>query len=258
MKDLIVLGSGGWIPTQRRQTCCYLYRTKETILFIDAGSGIANLERYPDILTNYDKINVVLSHYHLDHIIGLSYLLNFINEKQTLNIWGPGAAYYKRSCAEILSDVLGFPFFSRPIKKFTNIVSLMDYPPSSFFVDGIRIEAFGQVHSDPSFGLLIDDNIFYATDTIVLDETFSTSKYANILLHECWHLKPEEQSSKHSSLEEIIRMAIKHNIKNVGLIHLNPNWDIQEEQRAENMLKVLPNAFVAKDHSIINLQKMKQ
>ena len=86
---LIILGSGGWIPTESRHTASYLVDTGESLIILDTGSGLSRLSNHLDILNKYEEINIIYSHYHLDHLIGLSYIGNWSKEKR-LNIYGPG------------------------------------------------------------------------------------------------------------------------------------------------------------------------
>ncbi len=72
--DCASLGSGGWIPTPSRATCSALLREGDHALVIDAGTGISHLVTTPDLLEGVSTIDIVLTHFHLDHIVGLAYL----------------------------------------------------------------------------------------------------------------------------------------------------------------------------------------
>jgi ribonuclease BN (tRNA processing enzyme) len=253
MNELITLGSGGWIPTPNRETCCYLYRNNDTILFLDAGTGISNLYRYSSILKKYNEINIILSHFHLDHIIGLSYLLNWIDKNQKLVIWGPGLPYYQDNCENIIQRIIGGDYFSRKIMDYTKQVEIKDYPGNSFKINNIDVEVFLQQHSAPSFGIKIDKLIYYATDTIVEEATVSNSKDCKILLHECWNIKIEDCQDKHSSLEALISQFSNNKDQIIRLIHINPNWNTEEVIHVKNILSKYPNIKLANDFDRINL-----
>ena len=66
---LILLGTGGYRPNDRRQTLCMLL--PDYGIMLDAGTGLylagACLQG-PDL-------DIFLTHAHLDHIVGLTYLL---------------------------------------------------------------------------------------------------------------------------------------------------------------------------------------
>ena len=71
---LDLIASGGWIPTSERETCCLLARDGDHALIIDAGTGIATLVEHPELLEGVRQVDILLTHFHLDHVIGLAYL----------------------------------------------------------------------------------------------------------------------------------------------------------------------------------------
>lgn len=221
---LIPLGTGGWIPTDYRSTSSFLIEVESKLIIIDAGTGLYKLNKYSDLLNKYKEVDIILSHYHLDHIIGLSYIPRYLREKR-LRIWGPGKKYYKNSCEDILCNFTSSPYFSENIKNFTKEVCLEDYDENGFTIEGIKISINKQIHSDPSFGITIENYLHYATDTKILEESFT--KNCKLILHECW-AKSKEDASEHSSLEEIKEMVDKHNISSIGLVHINSKYTEEE------------------------------
>ncbi|HEX5471716.1 MAG TPA: hypothetical protein VFW73_07500 [Lacipirellulaceae bacterium] len=63
---LVLLGTGGYFPTSRRQTACLML--PEIGVVLDAGSGICRIGKY--LRTDY--LEIFLTHAHLDHIAGLT------------------------------------------------------------------------------------------------------------------------------------------------------------------------------------------
>lgn len=253
MKELIVLGSGGWIPTPKRETCCYLYRTNQTLVFLDTGTGMSNLFKYAHLLKDYNEINIVLSHYHLDHIIGLSFLLNWIKKEQKIIIWGPGNPYYKDGSKKIVSTIIGGDYFSRNIELFSNSVEIKDFPGDEFQINELHIKVFLQSHSSPSFGIKIDNSIYYATDTAVKEETFLNSKECSLLLHECWDISESSCKGKHSSLDLLLKFLQQKKDQQQRLIHLNPNWSQETERQINDIIKSHEKLKLAHDFEILSL-----
>jgi ribonuclease BN (tRNA processing enzyme) len=66
-----ILGSGGWIPTERRETLCVLVRTRRHGLLLDAGTGLQRLLSTPELLDGVQTLDIALTHFHLDHVCGL-------------------------------------------------------------------------------------------------------------------------------------------------------------------------------------------
>ena len=241
---LTVLGSGGWIPTQQRETCSYLVEVENTLILLDAGTGISRLKEYPHILKEYKEINIILSHYHLDHIVGLSFLPMFM-KGHALNIYAPNKIYYEDSASSILSTFTSNPYFSREIFNFSKDVNIYEYDTKGFTINNLNIGILEQKHSAPSFGITLGKYLHYSTDTSVIEETFKIAQSVGLLLHECWQFK-STKSSVHSSLEEICEKSKLCENTKIGLIHINPSWGNDEFIKLEKKIKDL-NILIVMD-----------
>ena len=65
------MGAGGFVPTDRRQTTCVLIRHEPTALVLDAGRGFQRLLTDSSLLDGATTLDVLLTHFHHDHIAGL-------------------------------------------------------------------------------------------------------------------------------------------------------------------------------------------
>src|SRR4051812_38085522 len=92
MSDLAVtpLGTNGFFPTYGRQTQSYLVRRDGRPFVLDAGTGLGRLlePALAALLQGLDRLDILLTHYHLDHTVGLSYL-TAVAEKLPVRIWAP-------------------------------------------------------------------------------------------------------------------------------------------------------------------------
>ena len=68
------LGTNGWYDTATGNTCSILIQSKEYDIILDAGNGLAKADHY---LTEDKPAYLFISHFHLDHIIGLHTLVKF-------------------------------------------------------------------------------------------------------------------------------------------------------------------------------------
>ena len=213
----------------------------DDFLFLDLGSGVADFALYPEI-HRASKLTVLLSHYHLDHLIGLIYLLNICRDKD-LVIYGPGKSVYGESCEEILCRLIQPPYFGRCLKDFSANVAIYDYDEGLYQVSPNYVVDFvKQQHSQPSFGMLINGALYYATDTSVLRKTFEKACEANLLLHECW--ESEKGSGKPSSRRERMALSKEYCLPEIKLIHANPNWTPCDFDMAEALMRGSQMAFV--------------
>ena len=70
--NVVLLGTGGYFPTSQRHTSCVLL--PEIGVVLDAGTGMSRLGNY----LQTERLDIFLSHAHLDHVAGLTYLINVV------------------------------------------------------------------------------------------------------------------------------------------------------------------------------------
>ena len=114
--EAVILGSGGWVPTAKRETCSALVRHGADVLLIDAGTGLKRLLERTDLVEHAENVHLVLTHFHLDHVVGLSYLPALPLPVAPV-IWGPADVLYGKRTRSILHRLLGPPLFSATIDE---------------------------------------------------------------------------------------------------------------------------------------------
>ena len=82
--QLHCLGTAGYHPNEDRHTSCYFL--PESGIVLDAGTGLFRLAE----LIETPTLDIVLSHAHLDHVAGLTFLLDVLYQRPVdrLRIWG--------------------------------------------------------------------------------------------------------------------------------------------------------------------------
>lgn len=85
--QLQFLGTAGYHPSETRHTSCYFL--PESGILLDAGTGMFRL---PSRLQT-DTLDILLSHAHLDHVVGLTFLLGILYQRPvaTVRVWGERA-----------------------------------------------------------------------------------------------------------------------------------------------------------------------
>ncbi len=247
---LIALGSGGWFPSPLRHTCTYLLSTDQHLVLIDTGSGITRLMDYAWLLDRYDTLHIIYTHYHHDHVAGLGYLPHFVQGKK-LVIKGPGKPYYSQTCEDILSTYTRAPFFPKSIHTFTDQVDISDYDESGFEIAGMKVKVLQQVHADHSFGLQVEDQLYFATDTEPLEETFKRATDTRVLVHECWGT--EGDLPGHSSARAIKSYLQRYPVDRTYLIHAHPSWRYQIPAAIQDVFPVDMQVTYMMDGMNINI-----
>src|SRR5580704_4072393 len=111
---LTILGGGGWFPAHGRHTACALLRMGDEAIMIDAGTGVSRLIERPELLDGVETLDIVLTHFHLDHVVGLAYLPAIGLCTQT-TVWGPGKLLYDRPTFDLLARLTHEPIHPVPL-----------------------------------------------------------------------------------------------------------------------------------------------
>ena len=182
---LRILGGGGWFPAYGRQTACALLREGENAIVIDAGSGVGRFIERPELLSGVTRIDILLTHFHLDHIAGLAYLPAIGLCEQT-TIWGPGQLLYGTRTHDLLDLVSREPFHPVPLER--QDIEVRDIGPGEIELAGVRITHRRQDrHSAPTLGLRFNDTLTWITDTAYDPESAAFAEGSEFLAHEAWY-----------------------------------------------------------------------
>jgi ribonuclease BN (tRNA processing enzyme) len=216
--DGLLLGSGGWIPTSRRETCCLYLRDGDQVILVDAGTGVQRLVEQPELLAGAERLDVVLTHFHLDHVVGLSYLPAL---PMRAVVWGPGQVLVGRATREVLGRLLGSPMFALTPENVA--AGVEEIPPEPWEIGGLTISSrIQRLHSDPTLALRIGDDLTYCTDTAADEGNVDFAAGSRVLLHEAWHASPETDDQIHTAAGEAGRIAREAHVARLVLIHVNP------------------------------------
>lgn len=229
---LWVLGSAGWMPKAGQETSCFLLETQGQLIMLDAGTGVANLELVPEVLERHDRLSVLLSHYHVDHLVGLMYLKRFAADKR-VDVYGPGRPVYPRTTEEYAQGMLQGALYSSGPFGFAREVHYHDYGGKDFRVSDLPVTVREQRHSSPSFELRLGNLVTYATDTSFDAAAWENCPPTELLLHECWQAAAGDP--RHTSVEALAAGLPRERFGRVLLIHHNPSWDADERAKVEQV-----------------------
>jgi ribonuclease BN (tRNA processing enzyme) len=222
----ILLGSGGWIPTTRRETCCAFLREGSHALVVDAGTGIQRLVERQELLAGVDTVDIILTHFHLDHVVGLSYL-PALPLPQPPTIWGAGQSLAGIPTETLIGRLLCRPFFSAPLAEIASTVREIredefDIGP---FPIATRIQ---ELHAEPTLALRIEDELTYCTDTAFDPGNADFAAGSSVLLHEAWYAQGTSDDRNHSAGGDAGRIARAADVERLILIHINPREESDE------------------------------
>ena len=232
--DVRLLGSGGWVPTPRRMTSCLYVREGDRVLLLDAGMGIGRLFDEPELLEGVTRLDVVLTHWHLDHVAGLGFL-TLHDQAPPPILWAPGTAVLGASAKALLARVLGPPFFSHSAEAaWDRFAEVHELEAGETQVNGFRLGVrVQQRHATPTLALRLGDHLALCTDTGYDEANADFARGARVLLHEAVYAGDTADDDWHSAAGEAARIADAAGVERLVLIHLDPGLEDDGEAELE-------------------------
>lgn len=212
---LLLLGTSGYHPTNERHTACFML--PELGIVLDAGTAMF---RVRDAIST-PELDIFLSHAHLDHIVGLTYLLDIMYEKPLTRVTVHGSA---DNLAAIRKHLFSEPLF--PVLPKCEFREMAESPT---LAQGGRLTHFPLGHPGGSRGFRLDwpdRSLAYVTDTTAsLDASYVDKiRGVDLLLHECTFADGHEEFAKltgHSCTTPVAEVAKAAGVGRLIFIHFN-------------------------------------
>jgi len=243
-------------------TSCVEVRTSnDEILIFDMGSGIRNLGK--EILKDSNSpktINIFLSHFHFDHVMGFLVFPPLFNKSYTVNIYGYNKSTSTKSFADKILDSTFWPVGLDVLQAKINFIDLDGEPLQINPSTSISYALHPHPGYATSYKINNDGfNILYTTDCEHPKNHFnknveSMAKDADILIHDSHFSREDLGNHKgwgHSSWETTINLAKKMNVDKAILYHYNPLYS------DEKLLDIEKKAKQAFENSIASKQGMR-
>ena len=132
-------------------TSCVEVRGPEgTILVLDAGTGI---RRLGPALSGARRVDLLLTHLHMDHIQGLGFFAPLYVSDLDVHIWGPASTTL--SLPTRLGRYLSPPLFPVRLRDLPCQLTLHDVHQSDFEVGEFRVTSALVCHPGPTVGYRI-------------------------------------------------------------------------------------------------------
>jgi ribonuclease BN (tRNA processing enzyme) len=170
------------------------------------------------LLQGIDRVDVVLTHFHFDHICGLP-VLQWLPVEAA--IWAPGSWLYDRPSADILAPLRRPPISPGDVTS----MPVFELRESVQEIGGFPVRASPQPrHWAPSAGLRVGDDLAYLTDTPFEPAGIELAKGVGTLFHEAWSSSdaPSAQEGD-STAADAARVAAEAGVGRLILVHLNPD-----------------------------------
>lgn len=224
-------------------TSCFFLRSGGTGVILDAGSGLHALgwELRGDV--SLRRLHILVTHLHIDHILGLFSFDPFFDPEQEVYIYGPPGI------RRALETLIHPPYWPLAIDSFPAAVRFYVVEPGvDYDLDGVHMTALSGAHPGGSLYYRLDENgksLVYALDCEP-DHSFRTNfrefaQNCGLLIWDANFAPGETRPGwGHSTWKEGLEIARLSGAKQVLMTHFNMKYDSaylkkQEEQaRTQN------------------------
>jgi ribonuclease Z len=236
------LGTAGYHPNESRHTSCIYVpdAAPECSFILDAGTGIFRLIGRPLPA----RLNIFLTHAHLDHVAGLTFLLDILLHKQCeVTLFGT-----QKTLDTVTNDLFDSPLFPLPWGHALRPISEND----EFEVEGVRVRTCPLTHPGGSMAYRFDwqdRSLAYVTDTAGDGRYIDLIRGADLLIHErnfSDELHEIADASGHCTSSAVIKVARASAVKRIALTHFNPLVECDVAEEAE-LLTEFPDTIFAYD-----------
>jgi phosphoribosyl 1,2-cyclic phosphodiesterase len=238
-------------------TSCVQVSHKNTTLIFDGGSGIQRLGASldPDIKV----VHILLSHLHLDHIMGLGYFSPFYDPDFTINIWGPAGS--NESLVARLRHFFSPPFFPVRLNELPAKINFVEIDNSTFIIGDFTITSEYLCHPGPTVGFrctagtsvftyIPDHEPALGSYNFIDPEWcsgFNLAYQADLLIHDGQYTVEEYKDRMgwgHCSIDDAIQFGELAEVKKLVFFHYDPaRSDTELEQMFLNSTHKLQIPF---------------
>lgn len=212
---LHLLGTGGYHPCEQRHTACFML--PEAGIVLDAGTGFFRVRDRVCTPT----LDILLTHAHLDHVVGLTYLLSTAFERPLERVTVHGAA---DKLTAIREHLLREELFPAPIG-----CEWQPLEKGPRALGSAKVTHFPLEHPGGSVGYRLDwpdRSLAYVTDTTAAPDKdyVHTIHGVDLLLHECNFGDDQiewAEKTGHSYASAVGKVAAAAKVKRLVLVHFD-------------------------------------
>ncbi len=250
MSKVIILGSSNAIPTSERENTHMVIVGKERMVMVDCATNpILRLEKAG--LDFNDLTDLIVTHFHPDHVSGLPLLLMdmwLMGRRKPINIYG---LHHTLDRVEKMMGFFGweewpdfFPvaFYRLPKQEMTTVIDSADF---HIFSSPVH-------HLVPTIGLRFDFNgtkksLAYSCDTEPCAEVVRLAAGADVLIHEA-----SGATLGHSSAAQAGDVANRAEVDKLYLIHYPTGKFALGDLAAQARQRYQGEVQLAEDFMVLN------
>jgi phosphoribosyl 1,2-cyclic phosphodiesterase len=220
-------------------SCIEVGVSPDTRVVLDAGTGLRRLGTA--LPPSVRRIDVLLTHLHMDHIQGLGFFAPLFRPGFEVHVWGPGSA--TADLRQRLTRYMSPPLFPVRLPELPCALQLHDLNDGRVEVPGLTVHAALVCHPGPTVGFRLDSargSLAYLPDhePVLACRRFAASPQwcsgvelaagVDVLIHDAQY-NNDEYSQRvgwgHSTLQHAISFAELAGAKKVMPFHYDPAHD---------------------------------
>jgi phosphoribosyl 1,2-cyclic phosphodiesterase len=221
-------------------TSCVEVRAADgSVLVLDAGTGIRRLGAA--LRGESGRVDVLLTHLHMDHIQGLGFFDPFFEQDREVHVWGPPST--TEALRERLTRYLSPPLFPVRLRELPCRLVLHDVPLEELEIGPFRVSAALVCHPGPTVGYRVTADgatLAYLPDhepALGLGSMpaapdwisgFALAEDADVLIHDSQYSAGEYLDHVgwgHSALTHTLALAIAAGVRRLVTFHHDPGHD---------------------------------
>lgn len=219
--------------------CAEIEGRDGTVIILDAGTGV---RRVGDTYKEPRRLDILLTHLHMDHIQGLGFFGPFFQKDFEIHVWGPPSA--TQDLGTRLTRYLSPPLFPVRLRDVAARLELHDAPMGDFEIGGLKVASQMVIHPGPTMGYRITDGVStlgYMPDhepalstlgqqhpTPEWTSGFDLADGVDLLLHDAQYTADEYEERigwGHSRIGDAVELARMAKVKQLVTFHHDPDHD---------------------------------
>ncbi len=266
MDTVTILGARGSIPRAGREfaryggdTTCILVRMAGETILLDAGTGLLHFDPPP---SSEDKpIPLLLSHFHMDHLLGLSLSPLLMDTNNHVDIYAQSRAGL--DAEERMERIYSPPIWPVSLELLPAWVNYRELQATLRFGE-VSVETAEDIHPDGVTLMRLthgERSVVFLTDCTLTEEIFPKlaefSRGCDLLL--CDGQYSDEEWKKrsafgHSTWNRAVELGLACGAKKIRIVHHDPfHTDRMLDKAASQLAARHPDCSFARDREEIEL-----
>ncbi|MCZ8376825.1 MAG: MBL fold metallo-hydrolase [Beijerinckiaceae bacterium] len=237
-------------------TACLSVRSGDHLLVLDAGTGATALARALEA-SPPRAVDILLSHFHHDHVMGLPYLLMSLPAETDLRIHA--APECGLGLEALVAAILSPPYFPAGIAGVLGRTACHQHAAGAAFEAGaLQIRMHPLEHPGGSTAFRVSDgarSLVYATDLEEPEQPDSAwvafARGADLLVHDTMFTESEREVRRgwgHATIAGALQLADAAHVARLVGFHHNPVHDDElMSQREQELARVRPGSGLARE-----------